>query len=312
MLHRFSHVWLCDAMDCSLPGSSVHGILSARILERIATPVPLLPSIPRIRPESLVSPALGDGFFTTSATQEVPISSMHACSCFSRVRLCVTLSLYCSLPGSSGHRILQARMLEWTATPSSRGTSLPLDQTHVSYVSCNGRQIVYHYHHLGYPTPECQTFQTWQAWTCLPPTIQLFPWRSRTTIIPPNNNFAFIIIHNHLLSAFTLDPLYTPMREPSLPLLFKQIHEAWRGSETWRSRLLGSGPRASTRPKQPPARRLSHRASGSWPQPHSLVFLMSRSTHPPDESTLVSAQGPSWLLGAQVIPSRSMSLQKNS
>ena len=29
-----SHVWLCDIMDCSPPGSSVHGILQARILER--------------------------------------------------------------------------------------------------------------------------------------------------------------------------------------------------------------------------------------------------------------------------------------
>ena len=27
---------LCDPMDCSLPGSSVHGILQARILERVA------------------------------------------------------------------------------------------------------------------------------------------------------------------------------------------------------------------------------------------------------------------------------------
>ena len=29
---------LCDLMDCSLPGSSVSGILQARILERVATP----------------------------------------------------------------------------------------------------------------------------------------------------------------------------------------------------------------------------------------------------------------------------------
>ena len=29
---------LCDPMDCSLPGSSVHGILQARILEWIAIP----------------------------------------------------------------------------------------------------------------------------------------------------------------------------------------------------------------------------------------------------------------------------------
>ena len=27
---------LCNPMDCSLPGSSVHGILQARILERLA------------------------------------------------------------------------------------------------------------------------------------------------------------------------------------------------------------------------------------------------------------------------------------
>ena len=29
---------LCDPMDCSLPGSSVHGILQARLLEWVATP----------------------------------------------------------------------------------------------------------------------------------------------------------------------------------------------------------------------------------------------------------------------------------
>ena len=28
----------CDPMDCSLPGSSVHGILQARILEWVAIP----------------------------------------------------------------------------------------------------------------------------------------------------------------------------------------------------------------------------------------------------------------------------------
>ena len=29
---------LCDPMDCSLPGSSVHGILQGRILEWVAIP----------------------------------------------------------------------------------------------------------------------------------------------------------------------------------------------------------------------------------------------------------------------------------
>ena len=36
--HAQSCPTLCDPMDCSLPGSSVHGILQARILEWVATP----------------------------------------------------------------------------------------------------------------------------------------------------------------------------------------------------------------------------------------------------------------------------------
>ena len=37
----------------------------------------------------------------------------------------------------------QARILEWVAMPSSRGSSQPRDQTHVSYISCIGRQVLY-------------------------------------------------------------------------------------------------------------------------------------------------------------------------
>ena len=35
-----SHVTLCNPMDCSPPGSSVHGILQARILEWLPCPPP--------------------------------------------------------------------------------------------------------------------------------------------------------------------------------------------------------------------------------------------------------------------------------
>ena len=38
---------LCDSMDCSPPGSSVHGILQARILEWVAIPIPRASSLPR-------------------------------------------------------------------------------------------------------------------------------------------------------------------------------------------------------------------------------------------------------------------------
>ena len=59
---------LCDPMDCSLPGSSVHGILQARILERVAFPPPGDLPDTGIKPMSLVSLTLAGGFFTTSAT----------------------------------------------------------------------------------------------------------------------------------------------------------------------------------------------------------------------------------------------------
>ena len=42
----------------------------------------------------------------------------------------------CSPLGSSVHGILQARILEWVAMPSSRGSSWPRDWTHVSCISC--------------------------------------------------------------------------------------------------------------------------------------------------------------------------------
>ena len=46
----------------------------------------------------------------------------------------------CSLPGSSVHGILQARILEWFAISFSRGSSQPRDWT---YISCIGRKILY-------------------------------------------------------------------------------------------------------------------------------------------------------------------------
>ena len=50
----------------------------------------------------------------------------------------------CSLTGSSVHGILQARILEWVAMPSSRGSSWPRDRTWISWVSCIGRWVLYH------------------------------------------------------------------------------------------------------------------------------------------------------------------------
>ena len=63
---------LCHSMDGSPPGSSVHGILQARILEWVAISSSRGSSNPGIEPTSLISPALASRFFTTSDTWEDP------------------------------------------------------------------------------------------------------------------------------------------------------------------------------------------------------------------------------------------------
>ena len=60
----------CNPMGCSPPGSSVYGILQARILEWVAIFYSRDLPDAGIEPASLVSPALAGGFFTTNATWE--------------------------------------------------------------------------------------------------------------------------------------------------------------------------------------------------------------------------------------------------
>ena len=57
-----SHVWLCDPLDCGLPGSSVHGIFQARTLEWLLFPPPGDLSHPVTE---LASPTSAGRFFST-------------------------------------------------------------------------------------------------------------------------------------------------------------------------------------------------------------------------------------------------------
>ena len=57
-----SYLTLCDPMDCSPPGSSVHGISQARILEWAAIPFSgdlpdpeIEPGVPALQADSLLS-----------------------------------------------------------------------------------------------------------------------------------------------------------------------------------------------------------------------------------------------------------------
>ena len=59
------------------------------------------------------------------------------CVCVLVAQSCLTLCnpMNCSVPGSSNHGILQARMLEWETIPFSRGSSQPRDWTQLSLIA---------------------------------------------------------------------------------------------------------------------------------------------------------------------------------
>ena len=112
-----SRLTLWDPMDCSSPGSSVHGILQARILECVAMPFSRGSPWPRdLTSISYVS-------CTGKQPPEVKWKLL------SHVRLFVT-------PWTTQSR---ARILEWVAISFSRGSYQRRDQTHISCIA--GRSL---------------------------------------------------------------------------------------------------------------------------------------------------------------------------
>ena len=93
------------------------------------------------------------------------LSHVLACVYARLLQACLTLCDpvdYSSL-GSSVHGILQARILEWVAMPSSMGSSLPRDWTYISYILCIAG---------GFFT----TSATWQAPHVLDQLVIGWPW----------------------------------------------------------------------------------------------------------------------------------------
>ena len=74
----------------------------------------------------------------------------QVCVCAQSLQSCLILCdpVDCSPPDSSVRGILWARILEWVAMPSSRGSSQPRYWTHISFISWIGRWILYPLNHL--------------------------------------------------------------------------------------------------------------------------------------------------------------------
>ena len=70
MLSCFNHVLTLRPMDCSLPGSSVHGIFQARILKWVAIPFSRESSQTRDWTHISYVSCIRGGFFIISATWE--------------------------------------------------------------------------------------------------------------------------------------------------------------------------------------------------------------------------------------------------
>ena len=108
---------LCDPMDCSPPGSSVHGILQQECSSGLPHPPPGDLPDPGIELASFMSPALTGGFFTTSHLGSPDFKV--------KVRVAQSCQTLCDPLNYTVHGILQAGILEWVAFPSSRGSSQP-------------------------------------------------------------------------------------------------------------------------------------------------------------------------------------------
>ena len=116
-------------MNCSLPGSSLHGILPARILEWGAISLSRGSSRPGDWTRFHIS-CIGRGVLYPWATLLLLCLVAQSCP-----TLCDPWTVAHQVPLSA--EILQAKAMDWVAMPSSRASSQPRDLTQVSHIAGN-------------------------------------------------------------------------------------------------------------------------------------------------------------------------------
>ena len=132
-----SHVRLCDPWIAARQASlSITNSRSSLELTSIKSVMPsnhliLCPPL-LLLPSNFLNIRV---WFPLEWTGWISLRSKGLSRVFSHIQLLVD-PMDCSPPGSSVHGLLQARILEWVAILSSRGSSRPRNQTRISCCSC--------------------------------------------------------------------------------------------------------------------------------------------------------------------------------
>ena len=104
--------------------------------------------------------------FKAQSTRHLFMATLHVCAVTAQSCLTLCGPVDCSPRGSSVHGILQARVLEWVAMASSRGSSQPRDRTCISWISCtDGRVLTTSLSCMGrsFPVSTCPVSGRWRA-----------------------------------------------------------------------------------------------------------------------------------------------------
>ena len=155
-----SYPTLCNPMDCSPLGSSVHGISQAKILEQIAMPFSRASSQPR--DQTWVSWLAGRVFTTEPLGKpEWPLAAAAAKSLQSCPTLCDPRDG--SPPGSPVPGILQARALEWVAISFSNAWKWKVEVKSLSRVRLLGTPWT-----AAHQAPPSMGFSRQEDWSGVP------------------------------------------------------------------------------------------------------------------------------------------------
>ena len=236
-------------MDCSPPGSSVHGILQARVLEWAPCSPPGDLPAPGIKPESLRSPALASRFFTASATWEAPLP-IFGCPLMCQLWTWMTYTVggmgfhfCCISPASPTHPSLNGAAewlepwpVEWeirkggltnrlSLPPCRRRHWLPYQEPY-PHLQWNHHLLSYDtsrewkkgaWHHLDFCAPShfCPVYPQACSWVVLRGSAKSAAshlWRCfPQTLQTPASTSMMCSVGSHLLSIFQ------PERFPSIP-----------------------------------------------------------------------------------------------